>query len=668
MCRRGSGGRLWRSVLSSNHASFIWSIADLLRGSFKAHQYGDIVLPFTVLRRLDAVLAPNKAEVLAVVRDADTQGIPVRPALLRTRAAHQYSFFNTSRFDLRALLGDPENIAANLLDYVAGFSENVRDIFDKYKITDRFHELDDAGLLFLVTQKFAEVDLSPGAVPNEEMGHIFEELIRKFAEASNETAGEHFTPRDVIELMVDLLLTPDADALTTPNAVRSIYDPTAGTGGMLSVAEDHIRQMNPTARLTLAGQEINPQSYAICKADMTVKGQPVDAIVFGDTLLDDGHPNATFNYCLSNPPFGVDWKKQQKQVTEEHALRGFAGRFGPGLPRVSDGSMLFLMHLISKIRPATETSPGGRAGIVLNGSPLFTGSAGSGESNIRRWVLERDYLEAIVALPTDMFYNTGISTDLWILTTHKHSDRVGKVQLVDGTKLFRKMRKGLGSKRNELSPENITEIVRLYGANDEGKRSKVFPREAFYYRTITVERPLRRNWAVTPARLDTLFLEKTIRKLDPDQQADLRGVLEGMGVERVWKNRDLFTGDLKAALGAAHVTVAAPVAKAILTVLGEQDDTADICLDPKGRPEADPSLRDTENVPWGQDIDSYFDQEVRPFAPDAWIDTSKTKEGAEIPFTRHFYEYTPPRPLEQIDADLDIVLGRIRARLEHVKA
>jgi type I restriction enzyme M protein len=656
------------TILSSNHASFIWSIADLLRGSFKAHQYGDIVLPFTVLRRLDAVLAPNKVEVLAVVRDAEVQGIPVRPALLRTRAAHQYSFFNTSRFNLRAVLGDPENIAANLMDYVAGFSENVRDIFDKYKISDRLHELDDARLLFLVTQKFAEVDLSPGAVPNEEMGHIFEELIRKFAEASNETAGEHFTPRDVIELMVDLLLNPDTDALTTPNAVRSIYDPTAGTGGMLSVAEDHIRQMNPTAKLTLAGQEINPQSYAICKADMTVKGQPVDAIVFGDTLLDDGHPNATFNYCLSNPPFGVDWKKQQKQVTEEHALRGLAGRFGAGLPRVSDGSMLFLMHLISKIRPGTDTSAGGRAGIVLNGSPLFTGGAGSGESNIRRWVLERDYLEAIIALPTDMFYNTGISTYLWVLTTQKNPDRVGKVQLVDGTKLFRKMRKGFGSKRNELSQENINEIVRLYGAYEEGRLSKVFPREAFYYRTITVERPLRRNWAVTPDRIDALFLEKGILKLDPDQQAALRTVLEGMGAERVWKNRDAFTTEVKAVLRAGRVTVAGPVMKTIMGALGEQDDSADICVGPKGRPEPDPSLRDTENVPWDRDINDYFDQEVRPFALDAWIDTTKTKEGAEIAFTRHFYEYIPPRPLEEIDADLDVVLGRIRARLEHVKA
>jgi len=656
------------TVLSSNHASFIWSIADLLRGSFKAHQYGDIVLPFTVLRRLDAVLAPNKAEVLEVVHQAESKGMPIRPALLRTTANHEYSFFNTSRFDLRAVLGDPANITVNLLDYVGGFSENVRDIFDKYKISDRFHELDEAGLLFLVTQRFSEVDLSPGAVPNEEMGHIFEELIRKFAEASNETAGEHFTPRDVIELMVDLLLTPDTDALITPNAVRSIYDPTAGTGGMLSVAEGHIRKMNPTARLTLAGQEINPQSYAICKADMTVKGQSVDAIAFGDTLLDDGHSDATFNYCLSNPPFGVDWKKQQKRVTEEHSLRGFAGRFGPGLPRVSDGSMLFLMHLISKMRPAAETASGGRAGIVLNGSPLFTGGAGSGESNIRRWILERDYLEAIIALPTDMFYNTGIATYLWILATKKHPDRTGKVQLVDGTKLFRKMRKGLGSKRNELSPEDIIEIVRVYGKNEEGKMSRVFPRETFYYRTITVDRPLRRNWAITSDRVAAVFGDKAVLGLDLPEQVMLRAALEGMEAGKVWTNRTAFTADLGAALRSARATVSGSVLKSILNALGEQDDSADICFDNKGRPEADPSLRDTENVPWNQDVHDYFDREVRPFAPDAWIDTAKTKEGAEIPFTRHFFEYTPPRPLEEIDADLDVVLGRIRARLENVTA
>jgi len=654
--------------LSNNHATFIWSIADLLRGSFKAHQYGDIILPFTVFRRLDAVLAPNKSHVLEVVEDARAKDVPVRPALLKARAGHQYSFFNTSRYDLRSVLGDPENITENLLDYVAGFSENVKDIFDKYKISDRFAELADAGLLFLVAQRFAEVDLSPQAVPNEEMGHIFEELIRKFAEASNETAGEHFTPRDVIELMVDILLSPDADALSKPNVVRSIYDPTAGTGGMLSVAEDHIRAMNPTATLTLAGQEINPQSYAICKADMTVKGQSVDAIVFGDTLLNDGHQGATFNYCLSNPPFGVDWKKQQEHVTDEHSVRGFAGRFGPGLPRVSDGSMLFLLHLISKMRPKSADSAGGRAAIVLNGSPLFTGGAGSGESNIRKWILEHDYLEAIIALPTDMFYNTGIATYIWVLTTDKHPSRVGKVQLIDASKNFQKMRKGLGSKRNELGRADIDDVVRLYGDFAEAPGSKIFDREAFLYRTITVERPLRLNFAATADRVAAVFGEKAVGKLSDLEKEQLRLALESIGETRLWKNRAEFQAELKRAFAAADLLFAAPVQKALLSALSAQDETADVCADLKGRPEPDSTLRDTENVPWGEDIYEHFDREIRPFISDAWIDSSKTKEGAEIPFTRHFYQYVSPRPLAEIDADLEAVLGRIRSRLENVRA
>jgi len=399
-----------------NYASFIWSVADLLRGSFKAHQYGDIILPFTVLRRLDCVLAPTKDKVLASAAEAGKAGLPVSRGLLKAKAGHTLSFWNTSPFDLDKLLGDPDNLAANLMAYINAFSPAVADIFSNYKMDERVAELDSADLLLLVTKRFAEVDLSPQTVPNEDMGHIFEELIRKFAEASNETAGEHFTPRDVIELMASLVLTPDNDALTKPNIVRSIYDPAAGTGGMLSIAEDHIKALNPSATLTLAGQEINPQSYAICKADLIVKGQAADAIVLGDTLIADGYPDRRFNYCLSNPPFGVDWKKQRDKVTEEHDLRGFAGRFGPGLPRVSDGAMLFLLHLISKLNSPDWDGSGGRGAIVLNGSPLFSGGAGSGESSIRKWVLDRDFLDAIIALPTDMFYNTGIATYIWVLT------------------------------------------------------------------------------------------------------------------------------------------------------------------------------------------------------------------------------------------------------------
>ncbi|CAN5598932.1 hypothetical protein BH10ACT5_BH10ACT5_15580 [soil metagenome] len=655
--------------MSNNHATFIWSIADLLRGSFKAHQYGDIILPFTVLRRLDAVLAPTKQAVFAVVEQAEADGIPVRASLLRTKAGHQYSFWNESRFDLKTALGDSENLAANLLDYVTGFSENVKDIFDKYKISERIAELDEHDLLFLVTQRFAAVDLSPAAVPNEEMGHIFEELIRKFAEASNETAGEHFTPRDVIELMVDILLAPESDTLAKPSVVRSVYDPAAGTGGMLSVAEDHIRSANPTATLTLAGQEINPQSYAICKADMTVKGQSVDAIFFGDTLTNDGHAGRTFNYGLSNPPFGVDWKKQQKAVTEEHTQRGYAGRFGAGLPRVSDGSMLFLMHLISKMRSAEDG--GGRAAIVLNGSPLFTGGAGSGESNIRKWVLERDLLDAIIALPADMFYNTGIATYIWVLSTTKSAERVGTVQLIDGTKLFRKMRKGLGSKRNELGPDDIATIVRLYEGEPDAARSKTFANEDFFYRTITVERPLRLNWALTPERLAAARAAKLLVKVDLASLVSVVEPAQGSPVvELVETTTDLpaFRKQLTALLADAGIALTAPQLKALLTALSERDENAPIVLDAKKRPEPDPTLRDTENVPWSEDIHDYFDREVKPFAPDAWIDESKTKEGCEIPFTRHFYQYAPPRSLAEIDADLDAVLGRIRARLEAVKA
>ena len=653
--------------MADNHASFIWSIADLLRGSFRPHQYGDVVLPFTVLRRLDCVLAPTKQQVLTTVQEAQAEGFPIRAALLKARAGHQYSFWNESAYDLKSALADPDNALANLLDYVNGFSENVRDIFVKYKIADRFQELDEAGLLFLVAQRFAEVDLSPAAVPNEAMGHIFEELIRKFAETSNETAGDHFTPRDVIRLMVDLLLTPDADALTKPNIVRSIYDPTAGTGGMLSIAEERIHEMNPSAKLTLAGQEYNPQSFAICKADMTVQGQSVDAIVFDDTLINDGHAGRTFNYCLSNPPFGVDWKKQQAAVQEEHRVRGFAGRFGPGLPRVSDGSMLFLLHLVSKMRPKREGEHGGRAAIVLNGSPLFTGGAGSGESNIRKWILERDLLEAIVALPTDMFYNTGIATYVWILSAEKSPERVGRVQLIDGSKLFRKMRKGLGSKRNELGAEDIATIVRRYGEGVEAEGSKLFCTEDFFYRTITVERPLRLAFAATPERTDAVFTQKPVQKLTPEVQQRLREVLAIFGPEQIWRDRSSFTTALRAALVGTGLSLPVPVHTAITNALSERDETAEVCRDAKGRPEPDPDLRDTENVPWAEDVHAYFDREVRPFAPDAWINEAKTKDGCEIPFTRHFYVYTPPRPLEEIDADLDRVLGRIRARLEEVR-
>ncbi|ALJ36894.1 SAM-dependent DNA methyltransferase [Azospirillum brasilense] len=472
-------------------SAFVWSVADLLRGDYKQSEYGRVILPLTVLRRLDCVLAPTKVAVLAEFEEKKKLGINPEPFLLRKAGQ---SFFNTSPLDLKTLMGDQDHIRENLFSYVAAFSPAVRDIFERFEFHAQVERLAKAGLLYQVVEKFTQVDLHPHAVDNYQMGLVFEELIRKFAELSNETAGEHFTPREVIRLMVNLLFIEDDEALSKPGVVRTIYDPTAGTGGMLSIAGEYLAEHNRKARLTVFGQELNPESYAICKADMLIKGQDVANIVFGNTLSDDGHPHKRFDYMLSNPPFGVEWKKVEKDVRKEHETQGYNGRFGPGLPRVSDGSMLFLLHLISKMRPSSEG--GSRFGIVLNGSPLFTGGAGSGESEIRRYVLENDLLEAIVGLPTDMFYNTGISTYVWILSNRKPEHRKGKVQLIDAGSMWQKMRKSLGSKRKELSDAHIDEITRLFGqfveAEQDGKPiSRIFRNSDFGYRTITVERPER---------------------------------------------------------------------------------------------------------------------------------------------------------------------------------
>src|ERR1043165_3868880 len=483
---------------ASNHimnqqslSSLIWSVADLLRGDYKQSEYGRVILPFTVLRRLDCVLEPTKAAVLAEKAKREKLGVNPEPFLLQKAREH---FVNTSPLDMKRLMGDQDHIRENLLSYVQGFSPAVRDIFEAFDFQTQVERLAKAGLLYLVTEKFANIDLHPDVVSNAQMGAVFEELIRKFAELSNETAGEHFTPREVIRLMVNLLFIEDDQALTKPGVVRSIYDPTAGTGGMLSVAGEHLAEINPDARLVMYGQELNPESYAICKADMLIKGQDIANIIFGNTLSNDGLPGKHFDYMLSNPPFGVEWKKIQKEIEKEHEQQGFNGRFGPGLPRVSDGSLLFLLHLISKMRPAKDG--GSRFGIVLNGSPLFTGGAGSGESDIRRYVLENDLVEAIVALPTDMFYNTGIAPYVWIVSNRKPSERKGKVQLIDGSSFWQKMRKSLGSKRKELSPEHIEEITQLFGSFKEAKKngapiSRIFKNEEFGYRTISVERPKR---------------------------------------------------------------------------------------------------------------------------------------------------------------------------------
>ena len=473
-------------------SAFIWSVADLLRGDYKQSDYGKVILPFTVLRRLDCVLEATKPAVLKEKEAKTKLGVNPEPFLLKKTGL---KFFNQAELDLPKLLGDPDNIAHNLFTYVQGFSADVRDIFDHFEFQAQVERLAKAGLLYQVAEKFAQIDLHPEAVSNMQMGLVFEELIRKFAEISNETAGEHFTPREVIRLMVDLIFIEDSEALSVPGVVRTLYDPTAGTGGMLSVAGEYLSAMNPQSRLTVYGQELNPESHAICKADMLIKGQDVANIAFGNTLSDDGHPHQKFDYMLANPPFGVEWKKVEKEVRKEHEQRGFDGRFGPGLPRVSDGSMLFLLHLLAKMRPAVDG--GSRFGIVLNGSPLFTGGAGSGESEIRRYVLENDLVEAIVGLPNDMFYNTGIGTYIWVISNRKPKARAGKVQLIDASGMWQKMRKSLGSKRKELSDAHIEHITQLFGrfeeATGEGGKpiSRIFANEAFGYHTITVERPLR---------------------------------------------------------------------------------------------------------------------------------------------------------------------------------
>ncbi|MGN7226252.1 type I restriction-modification system subunit M [Dietzia maris] len=659
--------------MPTTNAAFIWSIANKLRGPYQPNQYGDVILPFTILRRLDAILAPTKAEVLTEYARLQDSGIDPFVVL---RSRFGLPFFNTSVWDFGKLAADPAGLADNLIDYIEGFSPNIRDVFDGYKLPELIDDLDKKDRLFLIVKDFANVDLHPDRVSGHDMGYIFEELIRKFAESNNAQAGDHFTPREVISLMVDLLYADKDLELTTPGIVRTIYDPAAGTGGMLSVAYDHLVEMNPDAKPVLYGQEVNPRSYAMCKSDMVIKGQGVDNIYNGDTLTDDGFHGEHFDFLLSNPPFGVEWKTQQKAVKDEHEQRGFAGRFGPGLPRVSDGSLLFLMHLISKMRPVrSPEDKGSRLAIVLNGSPLFTGGAGSGESNIRQWIIENDLLDAIIALPTDMFYNTGISTYIWILDNAKTAERKGKVQLINAVEMFGKMRKSLGSKRKELRPQDIEKICELYDGfenhqNDDDEApalSKVFANSEFGYRTITVERPLQLRFHITDDTAELVLATKTIAKLPPADQDAIRSAVNGLS-GRSWTNRDAFITELKAALTSAGMAkVGAPVIKTIWTTIGEHDPKADV-ITTKGNPEPDTSLRDTENVPLSEDVEAYFAREVLPHVPDAWIDHDKTRTGYEIPFTRHFYRYTPPRPLEEIQKDLRQLVTEIQAMLAEVGA
>lgn len=504
-----------------NHVSFIWNIAESLRGPFKPAEYGSVVLPFTVLRRLDAVLADTKPTVLDTAQSIGA--LPEQLQTIRLTEASGHEFYNTSPFDFAKLVADPADLRANMSAYLAGFSPNVRDIFERFEFDKTLNKLAEKNKLFAVTEKFAQADFHPRTVSNFEMGLVFEELIRWANERSNETAGDHYTPREVISLMVQLLFALDDDALSRHGAVRSIYDPTAGTGGMLSVADEYLRTLNPGISLSLYGQDYNDQSYAICKADMVIKGQDVGNIALGDTLTEDAFEDKKFDYGLSNPPFGVDWKDQRAFVDNEHTSLGFNGRFGPGTPSVSDGAMLFLLHLVSKMRKPEDG--GARVAIVLNGSPLFSGGAGGGESNIRKWLLDSDLVEAIIGLPKDMFYNTGISTYIWVLTNRKDAERKGRVQLIDAREMFTKLRKGLGSKRNELSPQNIETIVGLYSGFEPGDHSKIFRNEEFLYRTITVDRPLKLNWQVTPERIEWVFESRAVQKLSESDAAALRATL-----------------------------------------------------------------------------------------------------------------------------------------------
>ena len=666
-------------------ASFIWSICNLLRGPYKRNEYRKVILPFTVLRRFDCILAPTKDRVLAELPHlyGKSDNI-VSESLIRLTGV---PFYNKSRLDMKKLLDDSENIAINLQSYINDFSPNVQKIIEYFAFSEQIARLQDANLLYMVLQRFLtdELDLSPQAVDNMQMGLVFEELIRIGAEQSNEEAGEHFTPREVIKLMVNLLLSPEAD-LAKSHVVKTIFDPACGTGGMLTAAETYIKELNREAKPHMFGQDWNKESYAVCCSDMLIKGE--NAVVhYGCSFEQDGFTSHKFDYMLANPPFGVEWKKQQKSITDEYEKLGFNGRFGAGLPRINDGSLLFLQHMISKMRSVEEG--GSRIGIVFNGSPLFTGDAGSGESNIRKWIIENDWLEAIIAMPDQLFYNTGISTYIWIITNKKEPHRRGKIQLIDARQFYHKMRKSLGNKRNVIGDgddnrfDHISLITRIHSdfihnqelefeSNGETKTaivSKIFDNADFGYQKITVERPLRLNFQATAeriARLDDITAFTKLaesKKKDPEErlreieagkalQEKIKTALGSMDGSIIFNNRNQFQKALRLALLQHRLALAAPELKAILDAISERDETAEVCTDSKGRGEADTELRDTENVPLKEDIETYFKREVIPHVPDAWIDHSKTKIGYEIPLNKHFYVYQLPRSLEKIDNDL----------------
>jgi type I restriction enzyme M protein len=658
----------------SEKANFIWSIADLIRDTFKRGRYQDVILPFTVLRRIDQVLEPTKEQVLATYRQYKDRFDTLPDKLLRK--ASGYAFYNTSPYTFERLLADPANLADNVRQYINGFSANMREVIEKFDFDNTISRLDDAGLLYLVMERLKAIDLHPDRVPNEEMGYIFEELIRKFNEALNENPGEHFTPREVIRLMVNLLVTPDRELLSTPHLIRTVADPCCGSGGMLIIAKERILEINPQTDVHLFGQEVNPETYAVCKSDLYMKsadGRDAENIKFGSTLSSDLHADQRFDYQLANPPYGKDWKMDSEAV-EREADRGYAGRFGAGTPRISDGQLLFLQHMLNRMQDPKQG--GGRVAIVMNGSPLFTGDAGSGESEIRRWILENDWLEAIVALPEQLFYNTGIATYVWVLSNRKAPARQGLVQLVDATDLWDPMRKSLGDKRREIGPDHIAEITRIYQQVEENGRSKFFETTDFGYRKITVERPLRLNFQATPERVARLKDERAFQNLGLSRKRDKaakaleedagrqqqQAILTLLGTlpDTLYKDRQAFLQVFDGAVQKANIKLTASLRKAILDALSEQDESAETCRDKHGHPEPDPDLRDYERVPLEEDVDDYFAREVAPHVPDAWVDQGARdhkdgqvgRVGYEINFNRYFYTYEPPRPLEEIEADI----------------
>ena len=699
----------------SEIANFIWGVANLIRDTFKRGKYQDVILPLTVLRRLDCVLGPTKEDVLQ--RQAELRGRGLEDLHSQLCRSSGFAFYNTSRYHFGLLLADAPNVAANLRNYIAGFSQNMREVLERFDFDNTISKLDEAGLLFQVLERFGNMDLHPDRIDNVAMGTIFEELIRRFNEALNENPGEHFTPRDVVHLMVGLMFAGDENRIGGSGVVRTVYDPCCGSGGMLTIAKERINighldngnlltgPVNPDAEIHLFGQEVNPETWAVSKSDLYMKdptGRDADSIVFGTTLSNDRHAARSFDYLIANPPYGKDWKRDESAVRAEHS-RGAVGRFGPGLPRISDGQLLFLLHMLARAKNPEQG--GSRIAIIMNGSPLFTGDAASGESEIRRYIFENDLLEALIALPEQLFYNTGIATYVWLLTNRKAPERKGNVQLVDASEFWTPMPRSLGDKRRRIPPEKAHDILEILGAYRDGETrrivtdgreektvvSHVFPTTYFGFRKITVERPLRLNFQASPERIKRLEDERGFQALAKSRkrgcaatqeearghrlQESLREMLYALP-EAVVMDRKTFEGILDDASKRAEIKLSAPVRKAILNALAERDETAAICTDKDGKPEPDPELRDTERIPLSEDINAFFEREVKPHVPDAWIDESKrdAKDGEigivgyEINFNRYFYRYSPPRPLEDIEADIQGIEADIVQMLREVTA